>query len=57
MSEIASRYRERCPREAKPGLQPAPPFPSRGNLPIERPSMSGFARSGRSGGYKPFQVS
>ncbi|PWA75210.1 K Homology domain-containing protein [Artemisia annua] len=55
IGEIASRYRERCLREAKPGLEPAPPFPSRGNLPTERPSMSGFAGGGRSGGYEPFQ--
>nr|GFA44614.1 protein disulfide isomerase-like 2-3 [Tanacetum cinerariifolium] len=43
MGEIASRYRERCLQEADSGLEPTSLFPSRGNLPTERPSMSGFA--------------
>ncbi|GKA36291.1 disulfide isomerase-like protein 2-3 [Tanacetum coccineum] len=55
MGEIASRYRERCLREADSRLEPASPFSSRGNFPTKRPSMSGFGRGGRSGGYEPFQ--
>ncbi|KAI3665537.1 hypothetical protein L6452_44164 [Arctium lappa] len=55
LGEIASRYRARCLRDAKPGADPAPAFSSRGNLTGERPSPSGVTRGGRSGGYEPFK--
>ena len=62
LGEIASRYRARCFRDATFGAAPASVgsgaiFSSRGNLPVERPSPSGVARGGRSGGYESFKVS
>lgn len=57
LAEIASRFRARALRDAKPGPEsaPGPGFGPRGNLPGEGPSPSGAIRRGRSGGYEPFK--
>lgn len=59
LAEIASRFRARCLRDAKPGTEPAPlpGFTPRGNLASQGPSPSGVIRGGRPGGYAPFKVS